>query len=195
MYDLIKLEGRIQRLEIYDDSLSAFGKSGDAQITSSATLSGVAESVSLSAQTVFLASQSRLHVQSVVMEIDGKICIGKFHRALIVENEYVICVARRLEKNLYELYSILSPKTGLLYMQVGMGASVKKYKASATKGAKFLYALTVVMMIGLFIYIDDYSIDNFIIFVGVIILFYNYFYYEGDCQIPQTFFREIRRNI
>ncbi|MDO7196515.1 putative type VI secretion system effector [Acinetobacter pittii] len=172
MCDLIKFEGRIQRLETYDDSLSTFGKSGDAQIASSAILSGVTESVSLSAQTVFLASQSRLHVQSVVMEIDGKIGIGKFHRALIVENEYVICVARRLEKNLYELYSILSPKTGLLYMQVGMGASVKKYKASATKGAKFLYALTVVMMIGLFIYIDDYSIDNFIIFGGVVILFY-----------------------
>lgn len=172
MYDLLKIEGRIQRLEIYDDSLSAFGKSGDTQIAASVILSSVAESVSLSAQTVFLASQSRLHVQSVVMEIDGKICIGKFHRALIVENEYVICVARRLEKNLYELYSILSPKTGLLYMQVGIGASVKKYKASATKGAKFLYALTVVMMIGLFVYIDDYSIDNFIIFGGVIILFY-----------------------
>ncbi|MCU4528700.1 hypothetical protein POD11_00730 [Acinetobacter sp. P1(2023)] len=172
MYDLLKIEGRIQRLEIYDDSLSAFGKSGDTQIAASVILSGVAESVSLSAQTVFLASQSRLHVQSVVMEIDGKICIGKFHRALIVENEYVICVARRLEKNLYELYSILSPKTGLLYMQVGMGASVKKYKASATKGANFLYALTVVVMIGLFIYIDDYSIDNFLIFGGVIILFY-----------------------
>jgi len=99
MYDLLKIEGRIQRLEIYDDSLSAFGKSGDIQIAASVILSGVAESVSLSAQTVFLASQSRLHVQSVVMEIDGKICIGKFHRALIVENEYVICVARRLEKN------------------------------------------------------------------------------------------------
>ncbi|MDH2605418.1 putative type VI secretion system effector [Acinetobacter baumannii] len=172
MYDLIKFEGRIQRLEIYDDSLSTFGKSGNTQIASSAILSGVTESVSLSAQTVFLASQSRLHVQPVVMETDGKICIGKFHRALIVENEYVICVARRLEKNLYELYSILSPKTGLLYMQVGMGASVKKYKVSAMKGAKFLYALTVVMMIGLFIYIDDYSIDNFINFGGVIILFY-----------------------
>lgn len=50
---MIKLGGRIQRLEIYDDSLSAFGKSGDAQITSSAILSDVAESVSLSAQTVF----------------------------------------------------------------------------------------------------------------------------------------------
>ncbi|MFY6880645.1 putative type VI secretion system effector [Acinetobacter baumannii] len=172
MYDLIKLEGRIQKLEVHEGILKTLDQTGDKQITSSTILSTVSNNTSLSGQTVFLASQSRLHVQSVVMEIDGKICIGKFHRALIVENEYVICVARRLEKNLYELYSILSPKTGLLYMQVGMGASVKKYKASATKGAKFLYALTVVMMIGLFIYIDDYSIDNFIIFGGVIILFY-----------------------
>jgi hypothetical protein len=43
---MIKLEGRIQRLEIYDDSLSVFGKSGDAQIPSSAILSGIAESIS-----------------------------------------------------------------------------------------------------------------------------------------------------
>ena len=50
---MIKLEGRIQRLEIYDDSLSAFEISGDAQIVSSAILSGVAESISLSAQTFF----------------------------------------------------------------------------------------------------------------------------------------------
>lgn len=81
MYDLLKFEGQIQRLEIYDDSLSAFGKCGDAQIASSAILSGVAENVSLSAQTVFLASRSRLHVKSVVMEIDGKVCVGQFHRA------------------------------------------------------------------------------------------------------------------
>lgn len=72
MYDLLKFEGQIQRLEIYDDSLSAFGKFGDAQIASSAILRGVAENVSLSAQTVFLASRSRLHVKSVVMEIDVK---------------------------------------------------------------------------------------------------------------------------
>ncbi|SJX21738.1 hypothetical protein ACNJC6_01359 [Acinetobacter johnsonii] len=82
MYDLLKIEGRILRLEIYDDSLSAFGKSGDTQITTSVILSGVAESVSLSAQTVFLASRSRLHVKSVVLEIDGKVCIGQFHRVL-----------------------------------------------------------------------------------------------------------------
>ncbi len=153
MYDLLKIEGRIQRLDIYDDSLSAFGKSGDTQIAASAILSGVAESVSLSAQTVFLASHSRLHVKSVVMEIGGKVCVGQFHRALFEQEEYVICIVRRLENNLYELYSVLSPKTGLLHMQVGMGTSIKSHERSSMKGANILYALTVVMMIGLFIYI------------------------------------------
>ena len=152
MYEMLKFEGRIQRLEIYDDYLSAFGKSGDTQITASAILSGVAESVSLSAQTVFLASHSRLHVKSVVMEIGGKVCVGQFHRALFEQEEYVICIVRRLENNLYELYSVLSPKTGLLHMQVGMGTSIKSHERSSMKRANILYALTVVMMIGLFIY-------------------------------------------
>jgi hypothetical protein len=44
---------------MYDDYLSAFGKSGDTQIAASASLNSVAENVSLSAQTVFLASRSR----------------------------------------------------------------------------------------------------------------------------------------
>ncbi|ENX33805.1 hypothetical protein F889_02468 [Acinetobacter colistiniresistens] len=145
MYDLLKIEGRIQRLEIYDDSLSAFEKSGDAQIASSAILSGVAESVSLSAQTVFLTSKSRLHVQSIVMEIAGKVCIGKFHRALFEQDEYVICTVRRLEKNLYEIYSVLSPKTGLLHMQVGMGASPKTHNTSVMKGGLVWYSITVII--------------------------------------------------
>ncbi len=138
---MIKLEGHIQRLEIYDDSLSAFGKSGDTQITASAILSSIAESVSLSAQTVFLASRSRLHVKSVVLEIDGRILGGQFHRTLFEQNEYVICVVRRLENNIYELYSVLSPKTGLLHMQVGMGASVKTHNSVAFKGGKYLYLI------------------------------------------------------
>ena len=143
MFEMLKFEGRIQRLEIYDDSLSAFGKSGDTQIAASAILSGVAESVSLSAQTVFLASHSRLHVKSVVMEIGGKVCVGQFHRALFEQGEYVICVVRRLENNFYELYSVLSPKTGLLHMQVGMGASVKAQQTSIAKGRNVWYAITI----------------------------------------------------
>ena len=114
------------------------------------------------------------------MEVEGKICIGQFHRALLKENEYIICVVKKIDTNLYELYSILSPKTGLLHMQVGMGTSIKSHERSSMKGANILYALTVVMMIGLFIYIDDYSKDNFIIFGGVIILFCSYFYHERD---------------
>ncbi|QDK96898.1 hypothetical protein FM020_02865 [Acinetobacter tandoii] len=169
---MIKLEGRIQRLEIYDDSLSAFGKSGDAQITSSTILSDVTESISLSAQTVFLASKSRLHVQSIVMEIDGKVCIGQFHRALFKENEYVICIVRRLDNNLYELYSVLSPKTGLLHMQVGMGASVKTHNASAFKGGKYLYLISITGSFLLVFLGSGFSLENFFIWSITAFLFY-----------------------
>ncbi len=32
MYDMLKIEGRIQRLEVYDGALNALGSSGDTQI-------------------------------------------------------------------------------------------------------------------------------------------------------------------
>jgi hypothetical protein len=174
---MIKLEGRIQRLEIYDDSLSAFGKSGDAQIASSAILSGVAESVSLSAQTVFLASRSRLHVKSVVMEIGGKVCIGQFHRALFELGEYVICIVRGLENNLYELYSVLSPKTGLLHMQVGMGASPKTHNTSVMKGGLVWYSITIIITSLIVFFARGINLSTLLILAFCFILFYFIFYY------------------
>ncbi len=147
MYNLVKFQGYIKKLEIHEGTLNTLSNVGDSQILSSAILSSIAESVSLGAQTVFLASHSRLHVQSVVMEIDDKVFIGQFHRTILKENEYVVCVARRLEKNLYELYSILSPKTGLLHMQVGMGAAKKKSKESSLKGSKFIFFISLFVLI------------------------------------------------
>ncbi|USA47906.1 hypothetical protein NDN11_07270 [Acinetobacter sp. C26M] len=172
MYDLLKIEGRIQRLEVYDDSLSAFGESGDAQIAASAILSSVAESVSLSAQTVFLASRSRLHVKSVVLEIDEKICIGQFHRALFEQEEYVICIVRRLENNLYELYSVLSPKTGLLHMQVGMGASPKPHNISVMKGGLVWYSITIIITSFIVLLARGINLNTLLILAFVFILFY-----------------------
>ncbi len=93
LYDLVKFEGRIEALEIHNGVLNTFGGAGDNLIKSSAILSTVAGSVSLGAQTVFLATQSRLHIQTVVMNIEGKVCVGQFHRALLAANEYVICMA------------------------------------------------------------------------------------------------------
>ncbi|ENX41819.1 hypothetical protein F887_02216 [Acinetobacter sp. NIPH 2100] len=172
MFEMLKFEGRIQRLEIYDDSLSAFGKSGDTQIAASAILSGVAESVSLSAQTVFLASRSRLHVKSVVLEIGGKVCVGQFHRALFEQEEYVICIVRRLENNLYELYSVLSPKTGLLHMQVGMGASPKTHNTSVMKGRLVWYSITVIITSLIVFFARGINLSTLLILVFVFILFY-----------------------
>ncbi len=191
MYDVLKIEGRIQRLEIYDDSLSAFGKSGDAQITSSTILSDVAESVSLSAQTVFLASRSRIHVKSVVLEINGRILVGQFHRALFEQNEYVICIVRRLDNNLYELYSVLSPKTGLLHMQVGMGASVKTHNASAFKGGKYLYLISITGSFLLVFLGSGFSLENFFIWSITAFLFYFILYNKKCFKFIKTFFRKV----
>ncbi|OTU54533.1 hypothetical protein CAT36_00825 [Acinetobacter pittii] len=172
MYEMLKFEGQIQRLEIYDDSLSAFGKSGDAQIVSSAILSGVAESISLSAQTIFLASHSRLHVKSIVLEINGKVCVGQFHRAVFEQGEYVICIVRRLENNLYELYSVLSPKTGLLHMQVGMGASPKTHNISIMKGGLIWYSITIIVTSLIVFLARGINLNTLLILAFVSILFY-----------------------
>ncbi|QIO06899.1 putative type VI secretion system effector [Acinetobacter shaoyimingii] len=172
MSDFIKIEGRLEALEIHNEMMGTMGSGRDSQIMSSALLAGATESLSLSAQTLFVASQSRLHVQCIVAKIDDKICVGQFHRALLEENEQVVCAARPVEGNLYELYAILSPKSGLLHMPVGMGASKKTYTASAMKGARLIFLGTAIGMILLFIFMIDFDKEIFIIWFGVLFLFY-----------------------
>jgi hypothetical protein len=106
------------------------------------------------------------------MEIAGKVCVGQFHRALFEQNEYVICIVRRLENNLYELYSILSPKTGLLHMQVGMGAAKKKSKESSLKGGKFIFFISLFVLILIIIFDGDYSWETLISWGGCILVAY-----------------------
>lgn len=178
MYDLVKFEGRIEALEIHNGVLNTLGGAGDNLIKSSAILSTVAGSVSLGAQTLFLATQSCLHIQTVVMNIEGKVCVGQFHRALLAANEYVICIAKQIEPNVYELYSVLSPKTGLLHMQIGMGSSVKKFHSSVKKGGYIWFALAVLITIFIWIILPgDYSVENISIwFFGYFILYFIFIY-------------------
>ncbi|WP_104472432.1 putative type VI secretion system effector [Acinetobacter indicus] len=164
MYDLIKFEGCIEALEIHNGVLNTLGNAGNNLIKSSAILSTVAGSVSLGAQTVFLATQSRLHIQTVVMKIDGKICVGQFHRAVLEADEYVICTARQIEPNVYELCSVLSPRTGLLHMQVGMGAADKPAYQSMMKGGRVWYTIGFTVIVIFWIIIpNDYSFDNLLL--------------------------------
>lgn len=46
-------------------------------------LGAITENIALSAQSVYLASISRLHVQSVVMKLDDKILVGQFHKVFL----------------------------------------------------------------------------------------------------------------
>ncbi|CAM9369194.1 hypothetical protein ACBE110449_19415 [Acinetobacter bereziniae] len=172
MANLVKFEGRIEQLEIYNEMMSTLGTGGDSQILSSALLSGASANLTLSAQTVFIASQSRLHIQAVVAKIDGKICLAKFHRALLEQDQFVVCVARHIEDNVYEVYSMLSPKTGLLHMQVGMGASKTTYTASTLKGARLIFCGTTILVIFFFVLVIDYSLENLLIWSSVLFVFY-----------------------
>lgn len=172
MNNLIKFEGRISQLEIHKGALNAFGAAGNSAIASSALLSGVAESVSLASQSVFLASNATLDIHSVVMNIDGKICIGQFHRALIKEEEYVICVGKHITDNIYEIYSVLSPKTGYMHMQVGMGAAEKPAKKSAKKGFLVWYGITMSITALVMLWAQGANLENFIIILFVAVIGY-----------------------
>jgi hypothetical protein len=182
---LSKIEGYIQRIETKDSVLNAFG-GNDSLITSSAILSAVSGSVSLGAQTVFLASSSKLRTDTVIIEIDGKIYIGKFHRSMLVENEYVICVVRHIEKNIYEVYSVLSPKSGILYMQVGMGAAVEPAKKSAKSGFYWVYISSSIIFIFIFIYAKKMSFDSMLILFIILILGYFTFYFLIKSAVDST---------
>ena len=49
MYNLVKFQGYIKKLEIHEGTLNTLSNVGDSQILSSAILSSIAESVSLGA--------------------------------------------------------------------------------------------------------------------------------------------------
>ena len=177
MHNLFKFEGRIERLELSEAMLDALGGGTDNFITSSAILSGVTGSVSLGAQTVFLASKSKLLIDTMVMEVDGKICIGKFHRIYLKEGDYVVCVAKNIRNNVYELYSVLSPESGLLYMQVGMGGAIKPMKKLTKKSTYFLFFISALFTSFVSFYNEELNVFNILTFIPILILGYLIIYY------------------
>jgi hypothetical protein len=98
------------------------------------------------------------------LEIGGKVCVGQFHRTLFEQNEYVICIVRWLENNLYELYSVLSPKAGLLHMQVGIGASVKTHDVSTAKGRDVWYGITIFLGSLIYFWATEFNQVDILIF-------------------------------
>jgi hypothetical protein len=170
MHNIFKFEGRIEELEIYAGTLNAFGSTGTSGIASSAILSGVAESVSLASQSVYLASTATLDIHSVVMKVSGKICICQFHRALLKVGEYAICVGRQVGDNIYEVYSVLSPETGYMHMKVSMGAALKPAKKSVKQGLRVWYGILMFGTALAMFWARDFSLDTsyMVLFVAVV---------------------------
>ena len=57
-------------------------------------------------------------------------------------------------------------------MQVGMGASVKKHNASAIKGGRVMYFISVICLLLILLFGRDFSLDDFLNWLIVSILFY-----------------------
>ena len=116
------------------------------------------------------------------MKIGGKICVGQFHRAVLEADEYVICTARQIEPNVYELCSVLSPRTGLLHMQVGMGAADKPAYQSMMKGGRVWYTIGFTVIVIFWIIIpNDYSFDNLLLWGSSSFIVYFIFMFIGLC--------------
>lgn len=172
MSDFFKIEGRLKRIEIRDGTLNAFNATGDSQIIASAALGSITEGIALSAQSVYLATRSRLNIQSVVMELDNKILVGQFHKVLFKLGEYLICILKRLNDTTYEVLSVLSPESGLLHMQVGMGESLAKHKVGVQKEKIVWYAISM-LITGIVIFtFDSINLKNITILFISGILFY-----------------------
>nr|WP_320076731.1 hypothetical protein [Acinetobacter haemolyticus] len=66
----------------------------------------------------------------------------------------------------------MSPKTGLLHMQVGMGGSKKKSKESSLKGGRFIFLISFFILILTVIFDGDYTLNNLLSWAGCIIIAY-----------------------
>ncbi len=100
-------------------------------------------------------------------EIEGHSLLGQFTTARFKENDELIAVIN--EKPVdgrYQVYAILDPKSGLLYMIYEMGRSVKKgYKAIIMQTYYFTLicwgGMTIVLLL-FYIFDFNYSWDLFL---------------------------------
>ncbi|WP_180000590.1 putative type VI secretion system effector [Acinetobacter sp. YH12239] len=180
MEELLKIEGRVSDLQIKNSVWSVFGKNTDKIIRTSSFLGVIGENILQASQNIYLATKTKKNVHSYKMQINNHICIGEFQKVLFEDNEYLICIVKKNNDNTFEPYAVLSPKTGLLYMQMEMGTTIKANHSIFIALAKFL----LIMLGGLAItlsYMSETSfwsnlLENSIIFLICYIFMLGFFW-------------------
>ena len=99
-------------------------------------------------------------------EIEGHSLLGQFTTARFNESDELIAVINdKPVDGRYQVYAILDPKSGLLYMIYEMGRSVKKgYKAIIMQTYYFTlitWGVIAILMLLFYIFKFSYSWDSF----------------------------------
>ncbi|MDC5086285.1 putative type VI secretion system effector [Acinetobacter baumannii] len=137
----------------------------------------LAESSSLltSAPILVMAAKAKDGI-TFIGEIDKYPLVGQFTTARFEENDELIAViSEKPVDGRYQVYAILDPKSGLLYMIYEMGRSVKKgYKAIFMQTYYFALicwgGLSIILLV-LYIFDANYSWGSFFDLISWVLLF------------------------
>ncbi|MFA2887788.1 putative type VI secretion system effector [Acinetobacter pittii] len=158
----------------------------------------LAESSSLltSAPILVMAAKAKDGI-TFIGEVEGYPVIGQFTTARFEENDELIAViSEKPVDGRHQVYAILDPKSGLLYMIYEMGRSVKKgYKAIIMQTYYFTlicWGGMSIMLLLFYIFDFNYSWDSFLylmmwilisIFICIpLMAFVNYFGYRKSYE-------------
>ena len=183
-----KLEGRVRNLQIEDSKIHPF-KNIEKQ-TSSAMLGTLASSSALMTNAPLMLMAARgIDAKTFTCEINGYKVIGQFTTVQFQENDpLVIVISDEQEQGRHLAYSILDPRTGLLYMLYEMGRSLKNSYKNIWQ-LVFIWSISAsIIFTGLFFIFDifsgkeifnfSYLIENlklFFLILCVLLIFFSLF--------------------
>ncbi|WP_019384619.1 putative type VI secretion system effector [Acinetobacter venetianus] len=140
MADLRVIKGKIKNLQIEESKIHPL-KNLKEQAAGSAILGTLAASSTLMTNAPILMMASRgVNAKTFIGEVEGVRVIGQFTTVKFKENDSLIwVVSEEKEQGRHLVYSVLDPKTGLLYMMYEMGRSLKNLYINTTKSVLFLF--------------------------------------------------------
>ncbi|MHA3981805.1 putative type VI secretion system effector [Acinetobacter venetianus] len=167
---MIKIEGRVRNLQIEDSKIHPL-KNIEKQAIGSAMLGTLASSSTLMTNAPIMLMAARgIDAKTFTCEVNGYKVIGQFTTVQFKDNDpLILVISEEKEQGRHLVYSVLEPKTGLLYMMYEMGRSIKNGIKSIFKLAisffLILFSILVLILIGHNFFseekIDFFSFDFF----------------------------------
>ena len=138
------IQGDIKNLQIEDSKIHPL-KNIEKQAVGSAMLGTLASSSTLMTNAPIMLMAARgIDAKTFTCEVSGYKVIGQFTTVQFKENDpLILVISEEKEQGRHLVYSVLEPKTGLLYMMYEMGRSIKN-------GIKSIFKLAISFFLILF---------------------------------------------